>query len=191
MEQYEFDKRFSKLQVKLKSGNDSYQFKSVDDVWANIGSASLDRFYTELAELYLASNDAQRLMIYTYCGQQYNLIENFWYFIRRIGKLIHSKDDYRWLEIGVASALMDGKRSDYRDLYASLVLLRYASERQGINTKSIFDTFIPSSQEKIKPFLENVRDLGELSVQRIVRDFGPPDWVAESVKLYGEQNLYK
>src|SRR5687767_14287523 len=101
MENSEFEKRLSKIKAMPKTQNGK-------DVWKNTGSTPLDKIFIELAELYLESNDSQRLILYTYCGQQQVVLQNLWHFICRIGKLIHSQDDKRWLEIGIASALLDG-----------------------------------------------------------------------------------
>lgn len=190
MEQSEFDKRFSEIKSMFELGNSSYGFSNRDAVWENVDSTPLDKFFVKLAELYLESNDHQRLRLYSYCGQQNAILENLWYFIRRIGKLIRSKNDKKWFELGIVSALLDGGRADFRDLIISLVLLRFVSEKNGINTSLVFDTFIPSAQGELKSLLENVRNYSESSIHMTVQTFGPPEWVAESVKIYGEHKMY-
>jgi hypothetical protein len=189
MEQSKFENRFFEWQVSFGTENIAYQFQDVDDVWKNIGSHPADQLFARLAELYLESNTDQRQQIYSYCGNEHKLLDNLWYFIRRIGFLIHSKDDERWFQIGIVSALLDGGRSDFRDLVISLVLLRFVAERRGIDIESVFNTFIPSADENTRGLLENVRDHPESSIHMTVQDFGPPEWVVESVALYGEYNM--
>jgi hypothetical protein len=191
MEQTEFDEKFSKIQAMFKAGANSYQFKSPDDVWANIGSTHLDNFFTELATLYLAANDNERSKLCEYCERQQPIIENLWYYIRRVGKLIETKDDKKWLELGIACFLMDGGRFDYRDTITSLILLRFAAERKGIETRSVFDSFIPSAQENMKKMLENVRDHPESSIRSSVEYFGPPEWKVTESKAPEKKSFWK
>jgi hypothetical protein len=191
MEQIEFDEKFSEIQAMFKAGVKSYQFKNGDDVWANVGSVHLDNFFTELATLYIASNDNQRSTLYEYCGRQQAIIENLWYYIRRVGKLIESKDDKKWLELGIACSLIDGGRLDYRDTITSLILLRFAAERKGIETHSVFDSFIQSAQDNMKKMLENVRDHPESSVRSSVQYFGPPEWKTIESKVPEKKTFRK
>ena len=176
MEQAEFEKKFIELEMRFQVGSNSYQFKSREDVWEKVGSLPLDNFFTELASLYIAADDAQRLTLYEYCGRQPSIIQNLWYYIRRAGKLIETSDDYKWLELGIACLLLDGGRFDFRDTITSLVLLRYAAERKGIQTRPIFDRFIQHTQGDMKIMLENVRDHSESNIRSSVDYFGPSDW---------------
>jgi hypothetical protein len=191
MEPTEFDEKFSKIQEMFKAGDKSYQIKSADDVWANVGSTHLDNFFTELATLYIAANDGQRSTLFEYCGRQQPIIQNLWYYIRRIGKLIETEDDKKWLELGIACFLMDGSRFDLRDTITSLVLLRFAAERKGIETHSIFDNFIQSAPENMKEMLKNVRDHPESSIRSSVQFFGPPEWKTMESKAPEKKTFWK
>jgi hypothetical protein len=184
MENSEFEKRFSKIKAMPKT-------QKVKDAWKHTGSTPLDRFFIGLAELYLEANDNQRSILYTYCGQQEVVLQNLWHFIRRIGTLIHTKDDRKWLEIGIAGALLDGNRGDdFRDLITSLVLLRFITERRGIEIRIIFDTFIQTADGEIKGILENVRNHPESAIHMTVQtSHAPKEWVAESIKVYGKYNM--
>jgi hypothetical protein len=176
MEQEIFEKRLSELRASIGEGGLNYGFRNNDEIWNNIGSSLSDTLFTELAELYLESNSSQRKFLYEHLGNQNEYLENAWYFIRRIAVLIEHQKDNRWLEIGVASALMDGGRADFRDLIVSLVLLRFIAEKREIDTKPVFDRFIQSTNDNIRGILENVRDHSGSSVKFTVNTFGYPDW---------------
>src|SRR5574341_932475 len=191
MDQHEFDERFSRIQALYSAGDKSYQIKNEDDVWTNVGSTHLDNMFTELSALYLEADDNQRQMLYNFCGQQRAILENLYIYIRRIGKLISSPEDQQWLEFGIASALMEGGRIDYRDTIISLVLLRFVAETHDIDTKSVFDTFISSAPENMRSLLTNVKTHLPSDVHMTVQDFGAPEWVSESVRIYGEHNMLK
>ncbi len=66
------------------------------------------------------------------------------YMFVELGKLIQSEQDSKWLQIGIAAAMIDGGRGDYPDLIVSLVLLRFAAEMHGIDTQPFFDDFNPN-----------------------------------------------
>jgi hypothetical protein len=176
MEQTEFEKKFVEIEMRFQAGSNSYQFESSEDVWANVGSLPLDNFFTELASLYITADDTQRSTLYEYCGRQPSIIQNLWYYIRRVGKLIETSDDFKWLELGIACSLLDGGRFDFRDTITSLVLLRYAAERKGVQTRPIFDKFIQHTQGDMKTMLENVRDHSESNIRSSIEYFGPPEW---------------
>jgi len=185
MKQSDFDKQFSEIQSALKAVNISYDFKNNSDFWESIGTLPPDKSFTKLAELYLESDGSQRQVLYKFCGQKPAILENLWRFIRRIGTLIQSKDDKGWLEVGLASALLDGGRADSRDLIASLAVLRFIAERREIDIYSVLDTFIQSAAGNIKNILEDVRDCPETNLHLTVQAFAHPEWVAESVRIFG------
>lgn len=175
MEQDKFDKRFIELEVSATEKSWEYGFRDKDDIWKNIGLNPLDSLFTNLAELYLESSENQRQVLFEYCGSQTKYLENAWYFIRRIAMLIKGQENQKWLEIGIAISLMDGGRADFRDLIVSLVLLRFMAEKQGINTRPLFDIYIHSTEGSIRGILENVRDYSKSSVKLTVDTFGNPD----------------
>lgn len=184
MEQTLFEAKFSSIMKELGNAQRYYEFKT-DEIWDNVGTNPLDTAFTELSELYLEADSTQRKYIFEQAGLA-NLPYNLWYFIRRVAKLIQSSGDAKWLEIGLAASLIDGARGDFRDLIASLVLLRFTAEIHEIDTKSFFDNAIQNSDDKLRPILLNARDHSERDVHYIVQNFGWPELVDESIKRFGE-----
>ena len=185
MNQAQFDSKFSRIKAKLNDTKNSYDFKTSEEVWSNIGINPLDIAFTELSELYLEADDVQKKQLFDY-AMSAKLQYNLWYFIRRVGNQIHSHVDSKWLKIGLAAALIDGARGDFRDLIGSLVLLRFAAEMRGIDTKPDFDDVIQIADDKTKPILVNARDHQESDVHYTVQTFGTPEWKSTSIEKYGE-----
>lgn len=185
MFQSQFKSRFSAICEKLASSRGSYDFRTDEDIWRDIGTNPRDIAFTELSELYMEAEDAQRKQIFEDMANDSALFD-IWCFIRRMGKQIHSKDDTKWLELGITAALIDGARGDFRDLIASLVLLRFAAELHGIDTRPFFDHAMQNADEEIVGILKIARDHEDSDVHFIIQSFGEPEWVAESVKKYGE-----
>ena len=184
MEQTLFETKFSSIMKKLDEAQSSYDFKS-GETWDNVGSNPLDVAFTELSELYLEADTAQRGFIFEQAAIA-KLPYNLWYFIRRVAKHIQSQEDAKWLEIGLAASLIDGARADFRDLIVSLVLLRFAAEIHEIDTKPFFDNAIQNSGDKLTPILENARNHSEPNVHYTVQTFGWPELVEESKARFGE-----
>jgi hypothetical protein len=188
MDQIEFESRFSLIAEKIKGPDLFYNFRG-NNIWENVGSLSRDIFFTEFAELYIDADAPQRKQISDYFAA-HSLINDLYLYVRRIGKLIQSEQDSRWLQIGIAAAMIDGGRGDYRDLIVSLVLLRFAAEIQGIDPLPFFDDSIQNADEKMRSILTNARDHKESDIHFSVQNSGNPDWVAESKRKYGEHPIY-
>ena len=188
MDQTEFEARFSAISEKIKRPDLFYNFIG-NNIWENAGALPRDIFFTEFTELYMDADAAQRKRISDYFASR-GLINNLYLYVRRIGKLIQSRADSKWLQVGIAAALIDGGKGDYRDLTVSLVLLRFAAELHEIDTKPFFDNAIQNSDEKMRSILINARDHKESDIHFTVQNSGNPDWVAESKKKYGEHPVY-
>lgn len=188
MFQSQFESEFSSVRQRIKDAEGSYNFETGGEVWANIGSNPLDQAFTELTELYLHADDHQRRRIYDSMSNDPSLAD-LWYFVRRVGKQIRSKEDTKWLERGITAALIDGARGDFRDLSVSLVLLRFAAELHGIDARPFFDQALQSADEKIAPILKDACDDKDSDVPFAIQTFGTPEWAAESVKKYGEHPM--
>lgn len=183
MEQTLFEAKFSSIMKKLGSAQ-SYSFKTTE-TWNDVGTNPLDVAFTELSELYLEADNTQKKYIFEQAGLA-KLPSNLWYFIRRVGKHIQSKRDARWLEIGLAASLIDGAREDSRDFIASLVMLQFAAEIHGIDTKPLFDNAIQNSDDELKPILLDALNLSRSDVHFNIQTFGWPELIEESEKRYGE-----
>ncbi len=179
MDQSQFEARLVAIHKKMDQAKDSYNFKTGEEVWRNIGVNPLDVAFAELSELYLEADSVQKKYIFDSIANDRSLYD-IWYFVRRVGKQINSAGDSRWLEIGIAAAMIDGGRADFRDLIVSMVLLRFAAEVCGVNTKPFFDNAMQNADEEMIPILKNVRDHSQKEVRYTVRSFGDPKWVSQS-----------
>ena len=182
-----FNSKFSSIMKKLGDAQSYYEFKP-GETWDNVGTNPLDIAYTELSELYLEADSAQRKYIFEQ-AELAKLPSNLWHFIRRVAKHIQFHEDAKWVEIGLAASLIDGARADFRDLITSLVLLRFAAEIHEIDTKPYFDNAIKESDEKLKPILLNVCDHSESDVHFVIQNLGWTDLMDESKNRFGEHPL--
>jgi hypothetical protein len=171
MDRNSFRRRFDECRVLLGTQDRLYRSGSL---WSKVGRHPLDLRLTLLAELFWDSNDKQRQQIRASVDKQdaWALVA----YVRRIGILINSRDDIRWLRAGLAIAVIEDARFDFRDLIVSLVILRFAAERMGIDTKPYFDEVIKVSTARTRGVLRNVRNHSKADILITVREFGPRDW---------------
>lgn len=173
MNESSFVAKFAIIQDRLQKAKGSYDFKTQEETWENIGTNPLDIAFTGLSELYLEADDMRKRQIIEYSGNE-GLPNDLWYFVRRVGQQIHLASDVKWLEVGIAAALIDGARGDFRDLIVSLTLLRFSAESHDIDVRPFFDAAIESANERMKSILANVRDDKASSVRYVVQTFGAP-----------------
>ena len=181
MNQSVFQTKFQKWQTSFGTGDDPVYEKG--SRWTNIGNSSLDKKFTELAELFLAANPEQRELIRDYFEGQSDLLWKLITYERRVAMLITTVEDSNWLRLGLAIASIENGRLDFRDSIVSLVILRYAAKRVGINPSSYFNDII-----KISPregIFINARDHSSWGVRGIVNAFGPEEWHKPWWKFWG------
>lgn len=171
MEEAAFTTKFASAQEKIQKAKGSYEFKTKEEVWGNIGTNPLDIAFTDLSELYMEVDDIHKKQIFEYAGIE-GLPYDLWYFIRRVGQQIQSMNDAKWLDVGIAAALIDGARGDFRDLIISLTLLRFSAESHGVEIKPVFDAAIEDADERVKSILLNVRDDKPSNVKWTMKTFG-------------------
>jgi hypothetical protein len=172
MLQSQFESMFAMICKKLNDARGSYNFTTNEEVWGNIGTNPLDIAFTELSELYLEADDNQKDYIFHSMAGDPALYD-IWYFVRRIGKRINKKADTKWLEVGIAAALIEGERGDYRDLTVSLGYLQSDAKKHGIDTRPYFtglqgEIRIPTSPRSILQSKESPRWLRITTVLMIV-----------------------
>jgi len=185
MDQNSFEEQFQQCLAMPGAGDTEY-FK-----WKDIGTHPADLRFTALAQFYLQCDSKQRQLIRDHFKGQNDLLWAMTFYVRRVAKLIKSKDDTQWLRLGLAAAAIQDGRADFRDLVMSLTVLRYGAKRVGIDPYpfveaaieiagqpshdayqwSGYDVFrnIVTTKERETP--EGTADL--------IRRFGPEDWVAE------------
>lgn len=149
------------------------------DIWQRAGRVPLDRKLTRLAEMYLEADAARREQIRAYFADKIAALGEMWLYVRRVARCINSADDVEWLRRGLTVAVIEGGRIDYRDTIVSLVILRHAAERAGIDPRGYFDEAIKFADSATRPILRNARDHSHADVLYTVRAFGPRDWAAE------------
>ena len=146
------------------------------DVWSGIGELDLDKRLTALADLYRDADASQRAEIRSFFDDEGERLDELWLYVRRMARLVACEGDDAWLTRALAIAVIEGGRIDARDSIVSLVLLRYGSERAGIDPKTHFDAAIALAPLEFAEILRNARDHPRSSVEDTVAAFGPPDW---------------
>lgn len=149
-------------------------------LWTKAGQRPIDLQLAEVGRLYWESNPRQRQRIVDAVGavDSWCLIA----FIRRIAVIVEAEADARRVRAGLAIALIENARNDFRDLIVSLVILRHGAERGGIKCRPLFDEAIAMAAGAVRDCLINARDHSAKDVLITVREFGPPEWSDQPVE---------
>lgn len=142
------------------------------DFWETAGSTSLDEQLTQLADLYAEASAPQRALIRTAVNPRAEA--NLVMYVRRLSILILREKDPSWLRRGLDIACIENGRFDYRDSIVSIVILRSAAERSGIDPVPYFDEAIRNCDKGFVDVIENARDHRPKDVRDLLRAFGPP-----------------
>ncbi len=170
MNNIEFNDRFAELR---NIPNNKDLFYKSNDIWQHVGKNPLDIQLTKLTELFLEANKRQRKKLIHLFDDN-----NTWHliiYIRRISLLIKSNYDVKWLRYGLAIALIENAQYDFRELIISLIILRYATEKNNIKTISYFEEFIKLANNNLKDIFINVRGHSKEDIILTVKEFGSPN----------------
>lgn len=102
----------------------------------------------------------------------------------RAARLIEVTNDPRWLRRGLVAACIEDGRYDFRDLIASLSILRFGAERAGIEIEPFFREALEISSLQspsreawpLRKILLDVNSYPKSTLRHFVRVFGPPEW---------------
>lgn len=160
-------------------------------VWENIGNHPQDILLSELGKMFVDANQEQRNEIKEIFRRKHKLTwQSFlkgrpvptWQsvlFIRRVAKMLESKDQVYLLQIGLAIADIVAGLEDFRDILSSLAILKYGAERVGIDMTSLIEKSIPDYSVELTKFLKNVQSWSKRDIDFSVKKFGPADWAQE------------
>jgi hypothetical protein len=172
---------FDDWKKKYNRTKDNYK-----NMWADIGHHPLDHLFFDLASIYYRASPAERTIIEGFfSGKTYRFLVTkkltrllqLVYFVRRVAKLIDSPSQIDLVRAGLAIASIEGGRYDFRDTIISLIVLRFAAERNGINFLVLIDTIIPVVRPESRSIFLNVKNHSETDMLFTVRRHGPPGWV--------------
>jgi len=147
------------------------------DLWQDVGEHPLDILFMDLAKIYQeASNSDRKLIEKTFENRTHHLWQLI-IFIRRLAILVISRDQLQIVQFGLAITLIEGGHFDPRDAVISLVILKFASQRAGINIDDMIDQLLSLSISKtMELILRNVRNHHQADIVYSVKEFGPPNW---------------
>ncbi len=147
-----------------------------NSIWENIGTHQLDILFLALGKMFIEANPEQRIEI----KNVFNTYEQTWQlviFIRRLGKLINLTKQEELVEIGLAIAEVTVERNDYRDIMASLGILKYGAEKVRIDTKKPFEEASVNYSKELGELIYGVIHWSKNDVSSILYHFGPKKWV--------------
>ncbi len=96
-------------------------------------------FFFRMCEAYRAASNDQREQIRLALDNKPGVRNNLLGYVYTAAQHLHSSDDRRWLQIGLAAASLENCSTDYRDFLLALANLFVTAERVGIDPRSEFE----------------------------------------------------
>jgi hypothetical protein len=140
--------------------------------WKTVGTDPLDIRMTCLADFYIQCNASHRAKLRVLLHRKPTW--HFVAYVRRVALLILSEPEEKWLNRGLAIASLENAEFDFRDSIVSLVILRAAAEKVGLDPVPYFNAAIVDCDPAFVSTLENARDHKPKDVRDLLRMFGPP-----------------
>jgi hypothetical protein len=150
--------------------------------WTGFGTSQMAARLAAFSDLYGDSDAQQRQILRdSFAGERLRELELF---VARSARLLESPEDSQWLRRGLTAACLDAGRYDFRDLIASLSILRYGAERGGIEIAPFFrealemiaPTDVPTGTPEVREILLTVQGYPQRELRWFVLKFGPPEW---------------
>jgi hypothetical protein len=150
-----------------------------NQVWEALIENPLDILFMELAELYKAADEGQRLIIEKFFERKPEWTWQLVLFIRRTAKLLNLSNKDKMVNAGWSIANLVSKKDDFRDIIVSLVILKYAADKSDIDIRPSLETAMINANEVFKNILTSTLNHNHSSVVWTVKNFGPTEWANE------------
>lgn len=115
--------------------------------------ADLSHTLKEICSEYLTATPEQQTDIAGIFTGKQNILSHLTGYPARVSEFIRSADDIHWLEIGLAAALIEDGRTDFRDLWISLGELYLKAELCGIDPAPYFESLSGNTIPGVPPTL--------------------------------------
>jgi cyclase len=147
--------------------------------WERLGECEQDARYDALADMFLMEDSGTKNQLREYFGQHRDELVEMWIYVRRAAVRMRAENASLLLRRALAIAAIEGGRDDYRDTIVSLVLLRFAAEKQAVAVDAYFKQIEEHVATENRPLFENARTHAPTDIVTTVQAFGPPGWADE------------
>jgi len=171
----EFQTKFQSWKNDFLSNRKQYD----NQVWANLIEHPLDISFIGLAELYQASGEGQRLVIENFFERKPEWTWQLVIFIRRTAKLLNPSNNNKMINAGLSIANLVSKKDDFRDIIVSLIILRFAAEKSGLDIKPSLEKAMINANDVLRNILTSTLNHDHSSVVWTIKNFGPTEWAEE------------
>ncbi|MBI5932164.1 MAG: hypothetical protein HY867_00540 [Chloroflexi bacterium] len=147
-----------------------------NSIWENIGKHPQDILFLDLGEIYITASSELRMKIKGLFEKRPEQTWQLVLFIRRIAKMINFDTQTKLVKIGLAIADIVMENEDYRDISISVAILKYGSEKVGINVTELIENEISNYSAELSTLLNNLMKWSKNDMKLSLLWFGPPEW---------------
>jgi hypothetical protein len=140
------------------------------------GTEPLDGAMEALCETYLAGSPEVRRCVRDFCERPQSLHNSLLGYVFRMASVLRRDPNPRWIRLAIAAAAIEDARLDYRDLIVGLIVLRWAAERMGLDSRAEFEALAPLATEGTGKLIAGIPNRSAPEVEHTVRQMTVAEW---------------
>jgi hypothetical protein len=131
-----------------------------------------------LCDTYLAGSPEVRRCVRDFVERPQSFHNNLLGYVFRMASALRRDPNPRWIRLAIAAAAIEDARLDYRDLIVSLIVLRWAAEHMGFDTRAEFVAVAALATERTGNLIGGIPGRGASEVENTVRQMTAAEWRA-------------
>jgi hypothetical protein len=142
------------------------------------GTEPLDVAIAALCDTYLAGGAEVRECVRSFVERPQGFHNTLLNYVFRMASVLRRDPSPRWIRLAIAAAAIEDARLDYRDLIVSLIVLRWAAERMGLDSRAEFEALAPLATEGTGKLIVGIPHRSAPDVENTVRQMTVVEWRA-------------
>ena len=150
--------------------------KTVEDYRARAGAEPLDGAIAALCDAYLEASADTRAYMRDFFRNQRRFRENLLGYVFRAATALRRDPSRRWVRQGIVAAAIEDRGVDYRDSIVSLIVLRWAAERVGVDPRPEFESLAAMASDGMRELIRGIPSRGASEVEYTVKQMTAKAW---------------
>ena len=150
--------------------------ETVEDYLARAGVEPLDGAIAALCDAYLDASADDRAYMRDFFRNQRRFRQNLLGYVFRAASALRRDPSPRWVRRGIVAAAIEDQGLDYRDLIVSLIVLRWAAERVGLDARPEFESLAPIASDRTSALIRGIPPRSASEVEDTVKQMTARAW---------------
>jgi len=150
--------------------------QTVEDYLARAGVEPLDGAVAALCDRYLEASADDRASMRDFFRNRSGFRQNLLGYVFRAASALRRDPSPRWVRHGIVAAAIEDQGLDYRDSIVSLIVLRWAAERVGVDPRPEFESLGAMASERMRELIRGIPARGASEVEYTVQQMTAKAW---------------